>query len=160
VATGSSRWNDARPEPASAAGPDEAGTLLIRTPIASRFDDARLGELRLRFDWGQVNDILDRAAGDDRMVAVVDAGGRLVAASQSLRKRGLTETDRRDGLKALPKKTAPMSSTERRWTRQRWRLGSAGRRGLRGSMGWAGAFWWSSPWIWRWPRFTGWWRCR
>lgn len=87
-----------------AAGPDDAGTLLIRTPIASRFDDALLGELRLRFDWGQVNDILDRAAGDDRMVAVVDAGGRLVAASQSLRKRGLTETDRRDGLKALPQK--------------------------------------------------------
>jgi two-component system, NtrC family, sensor histidine kinase HydH len=80
-----------------------AGTLLIRSPIASRFDDGLLGDLRLSFDWGQVNDILDRAATGGRVVAVVDASGRLVAASRSLRSSGLMEGAAPDALKQLPR---------------------------------------------------------
>jgi two-component system, NtrC family, sensor histidine kinase HydH len=80
-----------------------AGALLIRSPIASRFDDGLLGDLRLSFDWGQVNDILDRAATGGRVVAVVDASGRLVAASRSLRSSGLMEGTTPDALKQLPR---------------------------------------------------------
>lgn len=69
----------------------EGATLSICAPIVSRFDDAPLGELRLDFDWRQVNDMLDRAAGNDRTVAIVDASGRLIAASRRLREASLSD---------------------------------------------------------------------
>lgn len=86
------------PEPEGTGG---VGALLIRSAITSRFDDTQLGELRLSFDWGQVNDILDRAASGGRVVVVVDAADRIVAASHSLR----TESRRQqaDTLKQAPR---------------------------------------------------------
>lgn len=73
--------------PEMGVGPEDT-TLLIRSTIQSHFGDAPLGELRLAFDWGQVEALLDRAAVDGREVAVLDAEGRMVAASQALRERG------------------------------------------------------------------------
>lgn len=62
-----------------------AGTeLTLRTPIASAFGDRTLGELRLAFDWTQVDRLLDQAATGGRMLALVDAEGRVVAGSQRL----------------------------------------------------------------------------
>ncbi|WP_079433147.1 ATP-binding protein [Zoogloea sp. LCSB751] len=66
-----------------AVGP--AASLSIGAPILSRFDDAPLGELRLEFDWQQVDAMLDRAAGDGRTLAIIDGSGRLIAASRRLR---------------------------------------------------------------------------
>jgi signal transduction histidine kinase len=65
-----------------------AATLLIRCPVPSQFGEGLLGELRLRFNWDQIHALLDQAAVDGRMVAVIDAQGRMVAASRSLRTGG------------------------------------------------------------------------
>ncbi|MCB1954069.1 MAG: two-component sensor histidine kinase [Rhodocyclaceae bacterium] len=65
----------------------DGATLQIQAPIPSHLDATRLGQLRLRFDWRQVEQMLDRAGGEDRMVAVLDRAGRVVAASQGLRTR-------------------------------------------------------------------------
>ncbi len=70
----------------SGAGPD--AVLAIGTPIQFAFRDEALGQLVLEFDWGEIDALLDRAGGA-RMVALVDDGGRVVAASRSLRARAL-----------------------------------------------------------------------
>lgn len=67
----------------------ESGSVVLRTPVRSHFGDATLGELLLRVDWKQFDALLDRAAGGGRSAAVVDAEGRMVAASRSLRERGM-----------------------------------------------------------------------
>lgn len=64
------------------AGP--AADLTLRTPIASAFGEGPLGELQLRFDWTQVDRLLDQAATGGRLVALVDTQGRVVAGSQRL----------------------------------------------------------------------------
>lgn len=74
--------------PEMGRSPEEA-TMGIRVPIRSQFAEGALGELRLRFDWGQLDAMLDRVAVGGRMVAVLDADGRMVAASRVLRERGL-----------------------------------------------------------------------
>lgn len=72
------------------AGEGSGGaTLPIRAPIPSHLNDTRLGELGLRFDWAQIEGMLDRVAGEALMVAVLDADGRMVAASGRLRRQGL-----------------------------------------------------------------------
>lgn len=67
----------------------EAGgkVLRLRTPIVSEFTAAPLGELVLLVDWDEADRALDAAARDRRAIAVIDAQGRIVAASRSLRER-------------------------------------------------------------------------
>lgn len=69
--------------PHAAAGPARSW-MTLRTPIASAFGDGALGELQLHFDWSQVDRLLERAATGGRMLALVDAQGRVVAGSQRL----------------------------------------------------------------------------
>lgn len=59
--------------------------LVIRLPVASAFGAGVLGELRLGFDWGQVDRLLDEAADNGRLLALLDAQGRVVAGSRQLR---------------------------------------------------------------------------
>lgn len=69
-----------------AEAPDGAAPeLTIRIPVASAFGAGRLGELRLGVDWGQIDRVLDEAADNGRMLALLDAQGRLVAGSQRVR---------------------------------------------------------------------------
>lgn len=63
--------------------------LSIHTMIASQFANAPLGELVLNFDWEQIQTLLDRAASNGRSIALVTADGKLLAASQDLRKKGV-----------------------------------------------------------------------
>jgi len=71
--------------------PGEGGgkAAVMRAPITSIFTGERLGTLRLTLDWSDVYDVLDQAAGSDRMLAILDADGRLIAASRAIRERGL-----------------------------------------------------------------------
>jgi two-component system sensor histidine kinase HydH len=64
-------------------------TLAIHTPIHFPFRPDAQGELVLAFDWGQIDALLDSAAGGGRMVALVDANGSVLAASRALRQAGL-----------------------------------------------------------------------
>lgn len=71
--------------------PGEAGSnaVVMRAPITSIFTGERLGALRLKLDWSDIHDVLDQAAGSDRMLAILDGEGRLIAASRDVRERGL-----------------------------------------------------------------------
>lgn len=71
--------------------PGEAGSgsALMRAPVTSVFTGVRLGQLCLKLDWTDIDDVLDQAAGSDRMLALVDEEGRLIAASRDIRDRGL-----------------------------------------------------------------------
>ena len=71
--------------------PGEAGSsaAMMRAPITSMFTGERLGSLRLKLDWSDIYDVLDQAAGSDRMLAILDGEGRLIAASRDVRERGL-----------------------------------------------------------------------
>lgn len=64
--------------------------VAIRVDIPSAFGGDVLGTLRLQLDWTEIDDVLDRSASSGgRMVAVLDGDGRLIAASDTLRRRGL-----------------------------------------------------------------------
>ena len=66
------------------------GALLMHVPIASAFAVGKLGELQLQLDWTEIYDVLDQAASiGGRSLAVLDEEGRVIAASQALRDRGL-----------------------------------------------------------------------
>ena len=66
------------------------GALLMRVPVASAFVGGTLGQLRLKLDWTEIDDVLDQAtSGGGRMLAVLDREGRLIAASSALRARGM-----------------------------------------------------------------------
>jgi hypothetical protein len=67
-----------------------AATLTIRTPIFYQGKATALGELALEFDWSQIDALLDNAAADSRMVAMVDGAGHVVAASRNLDTTALT----------------------------------------------------------------------
>jgi len=64
-------------------------TVAIRAPIKSQFKDEALGELVLDFDWDKIDAVLDGGAASERMIALVDADGRVFAASRALREQGL-----------------------------------------------------------------------
>ncbi|HET8711017.1 MAG TPA: hypothetical protein VFM32_06565, partial [Spongiibacteraceae bacterium] len=66
-----------------------APALIMRAPVPARFTSGALGQLQLVLDWSEIYALLDQAAGDERMLAVLDRDGRLIAASKSLRERGL-----------------------------------------------------------------------
>jgi signal transduction histidine kinase len=64
--------------------------VTIGVPVASTFTGQLLGSLRLQLDWTEIYDMLDQASGGGtRMLAVLDRDGRLIAASDNLRRRGL-----------------------------------------------------------------------
>lgn len=64
--------------------------VSIDVPIASAFVEQRLGQLRLSLDWNEIENVLDRAGGEDgRMLALLDENGRVIAASRAMRDRGL-----------------------------------------------------------------------
>ncbi len=68
----------------------EDGALVMRVPVASAFAGGTLGQLRLKLDWTEIDDVLDQAtSGGGRMLAVLDREGRLIAASKELRARGM-----------------------------------------------------------------------
>ena len=71
--------------------PGEAGghAAVMRAPVTSIFTGERLGSLRLKLDWTDIDDVLDQAAGGDRMLAILDGEGRLIAASRGVRERVL-----------------------------------------------------------------------
>ncbi|MET3105270.1 two-component system sensor histidine kinase HydH [Oxalobacteraceae bacterium GrIS 2.11] len=73
------------PRTSHASGEPAASTFVIRAPILSEFKNEVSGELVLDFDWMQINSLLDSAASDDRLVALVDANGKIFAASKKLR---------------------------------------------------------------------------
>ncbi len=57
----------------------------MTTAIAARYREGALGRLRLQLDWARISDVMDQAGGSDgRMAAVLDQGGRLIAASAGL----------------------------------------------------------------------------
>ncbi len=64
-------------------------TVAIHSPINSMFGNDKLGDLVLQFDWSQIYQLLDQAAANGRMLAVLDHDGRIVAASRTLRDRKL-----------------------------------------------------------------------
>lgn len=68
---------------------EQTSTVTIRAPIISQFKGGALGDLVLDFDWGKINTLLDSAASDGRMIALVDANGSVFAASRKLREAGL-----------------------------------------------------------------------
>ncbi len=92
-------------------GPDGDGSLNIRSPIASHFTDGKIGELVLEVDWSQVERVLDLASTPTRQVLVLDRAGKVVAASQELRRRGTRAGD--DYADWLPHGSA-LSGTETR----------------------------------------------
>ena len=63
--------------------------VAMHVAIPSAYASGAIGELLLRLDWGEVEKLLDHAAGDIAMLAIVDRHGRLIAASERLRQRGL-----------------------------------------------------------------------
>ncbi len=69
----------------------EGGALVMRVPVASAFASGTLGQLQLKLDWSELYDVLDQATsgGGGRTLAILDRDGRLIAASRSLRERGL-----------------------------------------------------------------------
>lgn len=76
--------------------------VVIRVAIPSAFGGDELGALRLQLDWTEIDAMLDRAArSGGRMVAVLDGQGKLIAASDRLRARGLLFSDALADWKAL-----------------------------------------------------------
>lgn len=72
--------------PAVTAG----ASLAMRIPVPAHFTHGNLGELRMQLDWRLIYDVLDRESnGGERMLAVLDREGRMIAASAALRERGL-----------------------------------------------------------------------
>lgn len=66
-----------------------ARRLELRTQLDSPFTDRPIGELVLDVSWSALEDLLDEAADASREVVVVDAQGRVVAASSGLRAQGI-----------------------------------------------------------------------
>ena len=74
--------------------PRGGSAMSIRSTITSKFGSGTLGELVLSFNWTQISEILDQAARNGRMVAILDRDGRVIAASSVLRQQGLLMSTR------------------------------------------------------------------
>ncbi len=62
--------------------------VVLRTLIPNAFGRGNLGMLYLTVDWGAVQGLLDKAAADGpRSLLLLDAQGRVIAASSALRER-------------------------------------------------------------------------
>lgn len=71
-----------------AVGVPHDKTMSIRSTIQSKFGSGTLGDLVLSFDWTQIVQILNQAAKDGRMVAILDQDGKVIAVSNELRQHG------------------------------------------------------------------------
>ncbi|HEY6895598.1 MAG TPA: ATP-binding protein [Rhodanobacteraceae bacterium] len=68
--------------------------VLIEVPVPSATDSGALGVLRLRLDWTDIENLLDRAVGESgRMAILLDARGQAIGASKSLRGRAPVTLD-------------------------------------------------------------------
>lgn len=79
-------------QPLDLQAPYSQASLLIHTPVYSRYDEREIGGLYGAFDLWQVFRLFDQAehsVSGNRYVALVDQEGRLIAGSASLRSRGL-----------------------------------------------------------------------
>lgn len=79
-------------EPLSLEPPYTEASLLIGAPVYNRYGGDQIGQLYGAFDLVQVFRLFDQAehsAAGERFVALVDHEGRLIAASDALRKQGL-----------------------------------------------------------------------
>ncbi|MEO8921844.1 MAG: sensor histidine kinase [Caldimonas sp.] len=71
-------------------GNSTVSEVEMSVPVKAAFKEGSLGTLCLKLDWARIDDVLDQAAGQEgRMVAVLDADGRMIGASRELRGRGL-----------------------------------------------------------------------
>jgi two-component system sensor histidine kinase HydH len=69
---------------------DSTSGVVMQAPITSEFGRGNLGWLRLQLDWARINDVLDQAgSGEGRMAAILDADGKVIAASAELRRLGM-----------------------------------------------------------------------
>lgn len=62
--------------------------MNFHASIPAKFSGGKLGELVLSFNWTQIFQILDQAAKNGRMVAILDHKGKIIAASSGLRRQG------------------------------------------------------------------------
>ena len=68
--------------------------VLIQVPIISTTTEGALGVLRLDLDWSEIENLLDRSAGENgRLVVVLDGKGQVIGASRALRTRPLSALD-------------------------------------------------------------------
>jgi len=71
------------------AGNNGAAVLPINADVPSMFQGGQVGKLHLLFNWEQIYRILDQAAQQGHVLALVDQNHRIIAASAKLRERGL-----------------------------------------------------------------------
>ena len=84
--------------------------VSIDVPIASAFAEQRLGQLRLSLDWNEIENVLDRAGGEDgRTLALLDENGRVIAASRAMRDRGLLLSEAIAGWRVFADRTGRSS---------------------------------------------------
>jgi two-component system sensor histidine kinase HydH len=76
-------------EPLQLDEKDGQALLAIHADVPAQFKTGTAGELVLRFNWGQIYNILDQAAQGGRMVMLIDKQNRIIAASERLRKQGM-----------------------------------------------------------------------
>jgi two-component system sensor histidine kinase HydH len=80
-----------------------ATAVVMRVAVPGAYARGKLGELRLGLDWARITDVLDQAAsGNGRMLAILDRGGRVIAASTRLRASGLLASDALAGWRTVP----------------------------------------------------------
>ena len=75
-------------EPLRLSEDGKDASLVIHASVPSQFKTGLAGEILLRFNWGQIYNILDQAAQGGRLVLLIDKQNRVIAASESLRKQG------------------------------------------------------------------------
>jgi two-component system sensor histidine kinase HydH len=64
----------------------QAGVVVLRTPIPNAFGSGNIGTLYALLDWAAVLELLDEAVADEpRSVLLLDARGQLIGASRGLR---------------------------------------------------------------------------
>jgi two-component system sensor histidine kinase HydH len=62
--------------------------VLIQVPVPSTTGNDALGTLRLRLDWTDIENLLDRSVGESgRIVILLDGRGQVIGASKSVRTR-------------------------------------------------------------------------
>lgn len=115
----------------------QAVRFAMSVPVAAKFKPGGLGTLNLQLDWTRIDDELDQAAGvAGRVIAVLDAGGRMIGGSRELRRRGYLmgtalSAWRRTGRHVFVMSGAPLSDSD-------VIVGQAGSRGYSGypGLGW------------------------
>jgi signal transduction histidine kinase len=127
-------------QPLDLQAPYSQASLLIHTPVYSRYDGREIGGLYGAFDLWQIFRLFDQAehsVSGNRYVALIDQEGRLVAGSASLRDRGLLLAKalsdwRPDGMATFTRNGMPLLKGE-------VLIGHAASRGYQGypGLGWS-----------------------